>query len=221
MFTGALLSHVMWLSEALTMYVLSLHSLFAGGAIYMESDVTLAGGAQFTSNWASPEGEYGSGGAVYVGGNSTLTIGGPVIFKDNSASQGGAVTLGAYAWGQVSKQSIRFLNSKSTSCWIGNYASTLNGGAALRIEALGSASFGTLASHNFGSNLAGPPSLAKEQDIAVLAKASFKCSSTYAAGIYSIEGNVCAASCVPGKSGCKCAAAQVFLPSRCSCQQKV
>jgi predicted outer membrane repeat protein len=183
-----------------------------------EGDVTLVGGAQFINNSASPEGKYGTGGAVYVGNRGTLTIGGPVTFKNNSAPQGGAVTT---------TQSVRFLGSNSSSWWIGNYASMLGGGGALRVQGSGSVLFGTAASHKFGSNRAGSLSSAKEQDIAVLDKGSFQCSSSssssssYSAGKYSVEGNVCSAKCIPGKSGCKCAAAESFVQSKCSCQRRV
>jgi hypothetical protein len=84
-----------------------LRSLLAGGAILAEGDVTLAGGAQFIDNSASPEGKYGTGGAVFVGDSGTLTIGGPVTFRYNSASEGGAETT---------VQSVRFLGSSSSSC---------------------------------------------------------------------------------------------------------
>jgi hypothetical protein len=197
--------------------------LRAGGAIWTESDVILAGGAQFISNRASPEGEFGSGGAIHMLGNSTLSIGGPVTFRKNSASQGGAVTLAAGWWSNPTSTRITFSGSKSSSCWIGNYASVLSGGAALRIEAGGSVQFGTLAAQNFGSNVAGPISSAVEQDIAVLEKGAFQCRATASssAGNYSIEGDLCAASCMPGKAGCKCPTGQAFEQNLCSCQRTV
>uniref|UniRef100_A0A383VSW0 Right handed beta helix domain-containing protein n=1 Tax=Tetradesmus obliquus TaxID=3088 RepID=A0A383VSW0_TETOB len=189
-----------------------------GGAIYTESDVTFAAGAQFISNSATAQD--GSGGVVHVCGNSTLAFGGPVTFRNNSASRGGAVTITPGAWwpNATTTRMVFSGSSSSSSCWMGNTATTAAGGAALRIEAYGSALFGTTAPHNFGSNLAGSGNSAVEQDITVLDKGWFTCNSRSFAGSFSIEGNVCAARCA-GKAVCKCPFGQVFVPVQCSCQR--
>jgi hypothetical protein len=153
----------------------------------MAGNVTFAGGARFISNsvaGASPNsGEGGSGGAIFVEGwlgNSTLTFGGPAIFRYNSASRGGAVTLAdsspQYPPDKVSVMRVKFTGSRrSSSCCVGNHAWAVSGGGAVRIEAKGRVEFGMLAPHNFGENIAGTPKSHTRDDIVVLVNGSYVC----------------------------------------------
>jgi hypothetical protein len=116
-----------------------------------------------------------------------------------------------------------FSNRKSSSCWIDNRASVAtDAGAALLIEGTGQVDFGT-ASHNFGSNKAGPPGGVDEQDVVVFDrgrdKGWYKCKTKAGAGSYQVEGNICAAT--SSSSSCICPIAQVFDTSKCSCQRRV
>jgi predicted outer membrane repeat protein len=211
------------LKLALKLGCLPVLILLAGGAIWIDGDVTFAGGVRFLNNQASPEGQYGYGGAIYVDGNSTLSFGGPAVFRNNSASKGGAVALGdSYSRVTVvSMPRMVFSNSRSSSCWTGNRASVaVNAGAALHIQSSGKAEFG-VAPHNFGSNKAGTVVGGKEQDVVVLAKGSYKCKTAAGkgAGSYKVEGSICAASC--RLSSCKCPVSQSFDTNKCSCQRNV
>jgi hypothetical protein len=156
--------------------------LLPGGAIWTANNVTFDGAVNFWSNWVGGAGlppqaalygsggaVYGSGGAVYAEGDSTLAFGGPATFRNNSAATGGAITLGARG---SAKPRMKFAASsaKSSSCWVGNYAAKSAGGAALRIEAGCRAEFGTLATHNFGSNIAGALSSSVQNDVVVMAQ---------------------------------------------------
>jgi hypothetical protein len=187
----------------------------------MAGDVTLAGSARFISNrvaGASPKsGEHGSGGAIFVDGavgGSTLTFGGPTMFRNNTATRGGAVTL--------ADSRLKFTEStRSSSCWVGNHAHELSKGAALRIQALARVEFGTLAPHNFGTHIAGTLETPTRDDIVVLVNGSYVCGEDHGeVNSYSVEGNMCSAQC-SAQHTCKCPLGHKFDALKCSCQSAV
>jgi hypothetical protein len=193
----------------------------------MAGDVTFAGGARFISNRVAgaslKSGEHGSGGAIHVAGwlgNSTLTFGGPAMFRNNTAARGGAVTLAGlipqYPPDKVTAVRIKFTDSRRSSCWVANHAHKLAGGAALLVELGGRVEFGTLSQHNFGSNTAGSPSNRTRDDIVVLVNGSYACGD----GSYSVEGNVCSKQC-SAQHTCDCPLGQKFDALKCSCQSGV
>jgi hypothetical protein len=196
----------------------------------MANDVTFDGGANFIGNWVGNAGVprqdavNGSGGAVYVEGDSMLTLGGPAVFRYNSAATGGAVTLGSdklFGVVAIPRPRMVFATSNSSSCWIGNYAVKSAGGAALRIEAQGRVEFGTLAQHNFGSNVVEPLVSRTQYDITVQEKGSYMCGDKVrGAGRYKIEGDVCSTRCSVQQI-CKCPDSQHFADSVCGCQARV
>jgi hypothetical protein len=188
----------------------------------MANDVTFDGGAIFLSKWAGvppQKASHGSRGAVYAEGESTLAFGGPVMFRNNSAATGGAVTLAdLHRSGGAGRPRMTFTTSKSSSFWVGNYAFKSSGGAALRIEPGCRAEFGTVATHNCGSNIAGALSSRVQNDVVVWWQGSYTCGGkTRGVGSYKVEGNLCAPRCFTQVS-CKCPLGQVFRDLKCSCQ---
>jgi hypothetical protein len=94
----------------------------------------------------------------------------------------------------------------------------MDGGAALRIKAYGHVEFGKLASHNFGTNIAGTLRNHTQDDIVVSVNGLYSCAEKHNEGGYSVEGNVCDAICQSAKNNCKCPLGQRFHAVKCSCQ---